>query len=103
MRCYLSFTHHEVFKGVIPPEETIPDPVEESHLASETDMIVNVPKESATRKTPQKLAQERKCPKFPDGRRSYIHPSQWQLLESLLALPGAQSRLIHLRLPVTSL
>ena len=47
---------------MIPPEETIPDPVEESHLASKMDMIVDVPKESATRKTHQELAQERKCP-----------------------------------------
>ena len=103
MRCYLSFTDHEVFEGMIPPEETIPDPVKESHLASEMDMIVDVPKESATRKTLQGLDQERKCPKFPDGRRSYIHPSQWQLLESLLTLPGAWSRLICLRPPTINL
>ena len=56
---------HKVFEGVIPPEEAIPDPVEESHLASKMDTIVNVPKESVTRETPLELAQERKCPKFP--------------------------------------
>ena len=75
MRCYLSFMDHKVFKGVIPLEETIPDPVEESHLASKTDMIVNVPKKSATRETPLELAQERKCPKFP-GWEKVLHPSQ---------------------------
>ena len=75
MRCYLSFTDHKVFEGVIPPEETIPDQVEESHLASKMDMIVNVPKESATREAPLELAQERKCPKFP-GWEKVLHPSQ---------------------------
>ena len=75
MRCYLSFTDHKVFEGVTPLEETIPNPVEESHLASEMDTIVNVPKESATREAPLELAQERKCPKF-HGWEKVLHPSQ---------------------------
>ena len=75
MRCYLSFTDHEVFEGMIPPEETIPNQVKESHLASKMDTIVDVPKESATRKTLQELAQEKKCPKFP-GWEKVLHPSQ---------------------------
>ena len=62
MRCYLSFTDHKVLEGTILLGETIPDPVEESHPASKTDMIVNVPKKSATRETPLELAQERKMP-----------------------------------------
>ena len=65
MRCYLSFTDYEVFKGVVPLEETLTDPVEESQLVSEMVMMVAAPKESATKKTPQELAQGRKCPKFP--------------------------------------
>ena len=73
MRCYLSFMDHKVFEGVIPPEEMIPDPVKESHLASEMDMIANVPKESATREAPLELAQERKCPKFPRWEK-VLHP-----------------------------
>ena len=75
MRCYLSFTDHEVFEGVIPPEETLTDLVKESQLVSEMDMIVAAPKESATNKTPQELAQERKCPKFPRWEK-VLHPSQ---------------------------
>ena len=75
MRCYLSFTDHEVFEGMIPPEETLTDPVEESQLVSEMDMIVTAPKESATKKTPQEPAQERKCPKFPRWEK-VLHPSQ---------------------------
>ena len=78
----------EVFEGVIPPEETIPDPVEESHLASETDMIVNVPKESATRETLLELAQERKCPKFP-GWEKVLHPSR---LVAVVGKPPCPSR-----------
>ena len=64
----------KVFEGMIPPEETIPDPVEEYHLANEMDMTVNVPKKSATRETPLELAQERKCPKFPRLQK-VLHPS----------------------------
>ena len=75
MRCYLSFTDHKVFKGVTSQEVTIPNPVEESHLANEMDMIVNVPIESATREAPLELAQERECPKFP-GWEKVLHPSQ---------------------------
>ena len=75
MRCYLSFTDCEVFEGVTSPEETIPNPVEESHLANEMNMIVNVPKESATREAPLELAQERKCPKSPRWEK-VLHPSQ---------------------------
>ena len=66
---------HKGFEGVTSPEETTPDLVKESHLANETDMIVNVPKESATREAPLELAQERKCPKFP-GWEKVLYPSQ---------------------------
>ena len=88
MRCYLSFTDHEVFEGIIPLEATIPDPVKESHLASKTDMIVNVPKESMTRETPQELAQERKCPKFPRWEK-VLHPS-WPV--AVVGKPPCPSR-----------
>ena len=75
MRCYLSFTDHKVLEGAIPPGETIPDPVGEFHPASKTDMIVNVPKKSASRETPLELAQERKSPKLPRWEK-VLHPSQ---------------------------
>ena len=96
MRCYLSFTDHEVFEGVIPPEETIPDLVEESHLASEMDTIVNVPKESATRETPLELAQERKCPKFPKWEK-VLHPS-W--LVAVVGKPPCPSRSLKQTYPL---
>ena len=62
------FTDHKVFKGMIPP-------VKDSQLVSETDMIVTASKESATKKTPQELAQEKKCPKFPRWEK-VLYPSQ---------------------------
>ena len=75
MRCYLSFMDHKVIEGVTSPKETIPDLVEESHLANEMNTIVDVPKESATREAPLELTQERKCPKFPRWEK-VLHPSQ---------------------------
>ena len=75
MRCYLSFTDREVFEGMIPLEETLTDPVEESQPASETATTVAAPKESTTKETPQELAKERKCPKFPRWEK-VLHPSQ---------------------------
>ena len=88
MRCYLSFTDHKVFEGMIPPEETIPDPVKESHLASKMDTIVNVPKNSATRETLLELAQERKCPKFPRWEK-VLYPS-WPM--AVIGKPPCPSR-----------
>ena len=74
MRCYLSFMDLEVFEGVTSPEETLPYPVEESHLANEMNVIANVPKELATGEAVLELAQERKCLKFP-GWEKVLHPS----------------------------
>ena len=88
MRCYLSFTDHKVFKGVIPPEETLPDPAKESHFASKMDTIVAVPRESATKETPEEPAQERKCPKFPLWEK-VLHPSQ---LVAVVGKPSCPSR-----------
>ena len=65
----------EVLEGMIPPGETIPDLVGESHPASKMDMMVNVPKKSAARETPLEMAQERKSPKFP-GWEKVLHPSR---------------------------
>ena len=73
---------------MIPLEETIPDPVEESHLASKMDTIVNVSKKSATRETLLELAQERKCPKFPRWEK-VLHLSQ---LVAVVGKPHHPSR-----------
>ena len=73
---------------MIPPEETLPDPVEESQPTSKMDMPVAVPTESATKKTPQEPAQERKCPKFPRWEK-VLHPSQ---LVAVVGKPPHTSR-----------
>ena len=103
MRCYLSFMDQEVLEGMIPPRETIPDLVGESHPASKMDMMVNVPKSQPPERPHWNWPKRGKALSLPDGRRSCIHPSQWWLLESLLTLPGGWSGLIHLRAPATSL
>ena len=90
MRCYLSFTNHEVFEGVIPPEETLTDLVEESQPPSETAMTVIAPKESPTKETPQELTKERKCPKFP-GWEKLLHPS-WLVVVAGASLPFKEPR-----------
>ena len=78
----------EVLEGVIPLGETIPDPVGESHPASKTDTMVNVPKKSAARETPLELAQERKSPKFPRWEK-VLHPS-WPV--AVVGKPPCPSR-----------
>ena len=75
MRCYLSFTDKEVFEGVTPLEGMPTSLVEESQPPSETATPVITPKESTARKTPQELAKERKCPKFPRWEK-VLHPFQ---------------------------
>ena len=96
MRCYLSFTDQEVLEGVIPLGETIPDPVGESHPASKTDTMVNVPKKSAARDTPLELAKERKSPKFP-GWEKFLHPS-W--LVAVVRKPPHPSRSLEWTYPL---
>ena len=88
MRCYLFFTDYKVFEGMVPLEETLTDPVEESQLVSEMVTIVTAPKESATKKTPQEPAQGRKCPKFPRWEK-VLHPSQ---LVTVAGQPPCPSR-----------
>ena len=48
-----------------PLKGTPTGPVEESQPPSETATPVVAPKESTAKETPQELAKERECPKFP--------------------------------------
>ena len=57
-----------------PPEGMPTGPVEESQPPSETATPVIAPKESTVKETPQDLAKERKCLKFP-GWEKVLHPS----------------------------
>ena len=81
---------------MVPPEETLTDPVKESQLVSEMVMIVAAPKESATKKTPWELAKGWKCPNSPDGRRCY-HPS-WPV--AVAGQPPCPSRSLEQTYPL---
>ena len=74
MRCYLSFSDKEVFKGVTPPEEMSANPAEEAEPHSPTTMPAIASKEQATRKASQEPAAERKSPEFPRWEK-VLHPS----------------------------
>ena len=75
MRCYLSFSDKEVFKGVTPLEETSINPAEEAESHSMATMPAIAPKVQATTKASQESAVERKSPKFPRWEK-VLHPSQ---------------------------
>ena len=75
MRCYLSFSDKEVFKGVTPPEEMSANPAEKAKPHSMATMPAIAPKVQAATKASQEPATERKSPKFPRWEK-VLHPSQ---------------------------
>ena len=75
MDCYLSFSDKEVFEDVTPLEGMPTSPVEEAEPHSMMAIPTITSKEQAAKETSQKLAKERKCPKFP-GWEKVLHPSQ---------------------------
>ena len=64
MSCYLSLLDKEVFEGVTPPEGMPTSPVEEAKPHSMMTIPAIASKEQAAKETSQKLAKERKFPKF---------------------------------------
>ena len=72
MRCYLSFLDGEVFKGMVPPEETSAIPTEEANPQSTS---ASTPEEEATTGVAREPAVERRHPKFP-GWEKVLHPFQ---------------------------
>ena len=98
MRCYLSFTDKEVFKGVTPLEGMPTSLVEESQPPSETATPVIAPKESTAKETPKELAKERKCPKFSRWEK-VLHPSQ---LVSVAGQPPCPSRSLERTYPLVA-
>ena len=74
MSCYLSFLDKEVFEGVTPPGGMPTSPIEEAEPHSMMAIPAIMSKEQAAKETSQKLAKERKCPKFP-GWEKVLHPS----------------------------
>ena len=64
MSCYLSFSDKEVFEGVTPLEGMPTSPVEEAEPHSIKSIPAIASKEQVAKETSQKLAEERKSPKF---------------------------------------
>ena len=65
MKCYLSFSDKEVFKGVTLLEDTSADPVKEAKPHSMVTMLTIAPDVQATTKAVGEPAAERKSPRFP--------------------------------------
>ena len=74
MKCYLSFSDKEVFKGVTPLEEMSTNPVKEAEPHSAAAMPAIAPEVQATTKAAGELTAERKPPKFPSWEK-VLHPS----------------------------
>ena len=78
MRCYLSFSDKEVFKGVTPLEEVSTNSAEEAKPHSMTTVPTIAPKEQTTREASLGPVVERKSPKFPRWEK-VLHPS-WPVM-----------------------
>ena len=74
MRCYLSSSDEEVFKGVVPLEEVSAIPTEEANPQSTMTTPASTPEEEATAGAAREPAVERRSPKFP-GLEKVLHPS----------------------------
>ena len=89
MRCYLSFSDKEVFKGVTPLEETSAKPVEKAKTPSIAATPASTAKVQAAMKASQEPPAERKSPKFPRWEK-VLHPSQPVVaVEQLPCLSGS--------------
>ena len=91
MRCYLSFSDKEVFKGVVPPEETSAIPTEEANPQSAMTPT-GTPEEQATVGAVREPAAERRSPKFP-GWEKVLHPSQPVVAAGQIPHPSRGPRL----------
>ena len=74
MRCYLSFSDEEVFKGVALPEETSAGPAEKAKPYNMAIMPASAPEVQAITKAAREPAVERKSSKFPSWEK-VLHPS----------------------------
>ena len=75
MRCYLFFLDEEVFKGMVPLEETSATPTEEANPQSAGTTPAGTPEEEATVGVTRESAAGRRSPKLP-GWEKVLHPSQ---------------------------
>ena len=66
MRCYLTFSDENVFKGIAPPEEMSAIQTEEDNPQSTMSTPVSTPEEEATVQTAREsIAEERPPNRFP--------------------------------------
>ena len=76
MRCYLSFSDEEVFKGVVPPEETSTILTKEANPQSAETTPASTPKKEATVGMAKEPAAEERPPNKFLGWEKVLHPSQ---------------------------
>ena len=76
MRCYLSFSDKEVFKGVVPLEETSAILTEEADPQSTETTPAGTPKEGATVGMAKEPCAEKRPPNKFLGWERILHPSQ---------------------------
>ena len=92
MRCYLSFSEEEVFKGMVPPEETSTILTDETDPQSTRTTPAGTPEEEATMGVTREPAEERRSPKFP-GWEKVLHPSQPMVATGQIPHPSRGPRL----------
>ena len=79
MRCFLSFSDGEVFKGMVPPEEMSTIPPEEADPQSARTMPASTPEGEATMGTEGNQLWRGGLLSSLIGRRCCIHPNLWWL------------------------
>ena len=93
MRCYLSFSDEEVFKGMVLPEEMSTIPTEEANTQTTGTTPARTPEEEATVGTAREPAVEKRPPnKFP-GWEKVLHPSQPMVAAGQISHPLRSPRL----------
>ena len=92
MRCYLSSSDKEVFKGMVPLEETSTTLTEEANPQSTGTTPASTSEEEATMRVTREPAVERRSPKFP-GWEKVLHPSQPMVAVGQIPYPSRGPRL----------
>ena len=92
MRCYLSFSDEEVFKGMVPLEEMSTIPTEEADPQSAGTTPAGTPEEEAIVGAARESAVQRRSSKFP-GWEKVLHLSQPMVAVGQIPHPSRGPRL----------
>ena len=92
MRCYLSFSDKEVFKGIVPLEGTFAILTEEASTQSTGTIPADNPEEEATAGVTREPAMKRRSPKFP-GWEKVLQPSWTMMAAEQIPHPSRGPRL----------